>query len=146
MKRLLVMLALLLAASGNATVTAIRNVRLFDGTKVIPSATVVVTDGLITAAGASAKVPRGATIIDGSGKTLLPGLIDAHTHIFAGSLERALRFGVTTELDMFTTPDLAQKLKAEQKSGEVTSRADLRSANILVTVAGGHGAEYFPIP
>ena len=76
----------------------------------------------------------------------MPGLIDAHTHVFPGSLERALRFGVTTELDMFTSADLAQRLKAEQKNGGVTNRADLLSANILVTVAGGHGSEYFKIP
>ncbi|HEX9501895.1 MAG TPA: amidohydrolase family protein, partial [Thermoanaerobaculia bacterium] len=140
------LVALLFTTSVEASVTAVKNVRLFDGTKMIPSATVVFTGGVITSAGPSAKVPDGATVIDGSGKTLLPGLIDAHTHVFPGSLERALRFGVTTELDMFTSSELAQKLKAEQKNGEVTSRADLRSANILVTVAGGHGSEYFPIP
>jgi imidazolonepropionase-like amidohydrolase len=145
MKRML-LVALLFATSVEASVTAVRNVRLFDGTKMIPAATVVFTDGVITSAGPFAKVPDGATVIDGSGKTLLPGLIDAHTHIFPGSLERALRFGVTTELDMFTSAELAQKLKAEQKNGGVTDRADLLSANILVTVAGGHGTEYFKIP
>jgi imidazolonepropionase-like amidohydrolase len=129
-----------------ASITAIRNVRVFDGRKVIPAATVVFTDGTITSVGTSAKLPDGSTVIDGAGKTLLPGLIDAHTHVFPGSLERALRFGVTTELDMFTSADLAQKLKAEQKNGGASTRADLYSANILVTVAGGHGAEYFPIP
>ncbi|MDQ6801779.1 MAG: amidohydrolase family protein, partial [Acidobacteriota bacterium] len=145
MKHIL-LFALLLATSIDASVTAVRNVRVFDGTKIIPSATVVFTDGVITSAGPSARVPDGATVIDGSGKTLLPGLIDAHTHVFPGSLERALRFGVTTELDMFTSADLAQRLKAEQKNGAVTNRADLLSANILVTVAGGHGSEYFKIP
>ena len=126
-----------------ASVTVIRNIRVFDGKKVIPSATVVFSESGIAS---SAKVPDGATILDGTGKTLLPGLIDAHTHVFAGSLERALRFGVTTELDMFTSADLAQQMKAEQKKGNVPTRADLYSANILVTVKGGHGAEYFPIP
>src|SRR5260370_279315 len=145
MKRTL-LVALLFTTPVEASVTAVKNVRLFDGTKMIPSATVVFTGGVITSAGPFEKVPDGATVIDGSGKTLLPGLIAAHTHVFPGSLERALRFGVTTELDMFTSSELAQKLKAEQKNGEVTSRADLRSANILVTVAGGHGSEYFPIP
>jgi len=126
-----------------ASVTAIQNVRLFDGKKVTPSTTIVFSESGIAA---SAKVPDGATVIDGTGKTLLPGLIDAHTHVFPGSLERALRFGVTTELDMFTSAELAQKLKAEQKNNGAPGRADLYSANILVTVAGGHGSEYFPIP
>ena len=134
---------MLLASVLLASITAIRNVRVFDGNKVIPSATVVFDEkGILS----PANVPEGATIIDGAGKTLLPGLIDAHTHVFPGSLERALRFGVTTELDMFTSADLAEKLKKEQRSGAVSDRADLFSADILVTVAGGHGAEYFPIP
>ena len=97
------------ATSNDASVTAIRNVRLFDGTKVIPTATVVFSNGVITAVGPSVKVPDGATVIDGAGKTLLPGLIDAHTHVFPGSLERALRFGVTTELDMFTVARNSRK-------------------------------------
>src|SRR5712691_5688034 len=130
-------------ASNDAPVTAIRDVRLFDGKKVVPSATVVFSKGVITAAGPSVKVPNGAVVIDGTGKTLLPGLIDAHTHVFPGSLERALRFGVTTELDMFTVAELAQKLKAEQRGDGVTNRADVLSAGTLVTVAGGHGTEYF---
>ena len=126
-----------------ASVTAIRNVRVFDGKRVIPSTTVVFSESGIAS---STKVPDGATVIDGTGKTLLPGLIDSHTHVFPGSLERALRFGVTTELDMFTSADLAQQMKAAQKKGNVANRADLYSADILVTVKGGHGAEYMPIP
>src|SRR4051794_25859338 len=83
--------------------TAITNVRLFDGTKVIQHATVVIDGTLIVAAGAMVALPSDAKVIDGNGKTLLPGLIDSHTHVFPGSLVRALRFGVTTELDMFTS-------------------------------------------
>src|ERR1700730_7837189 len=145
MKRML-LVALLFTTSVEASVTAVRNVRLFDGTKTIPAATVVFTDGVITSAGPSAKVPDGATVIDGSGKTLLPGFIDAHTHVFPGSLERALRFGVTTELDMFTALDFLRPLRDEQKAGAVTSRADILSAGTLVTVPGGHGSEYIKIP
>lgn len=126
--------------------TAITNVRLFDGTKVVPRATVVIDGAMIVAAGATVAVPAGTKIIDGSGKTLLPGLIDAHTHVFPGSLERALRFGVTTEMDMFTSLRTLDALRAEQAKGPVTNRADIYSAGTLVTVAGGHGSEYFPIP
>src|SRR5438128_5858823 len=126
-----------------ASVTAIQNVRLFDGKKVTPSTTIVFSESGMAA---SAKVPDGATVIDGTGKTLLPGLIDAHTHVFPGSLERALRFGVTTELDMFTSLRTLDPLRAEQAKGPVTNRADVYSAGTLVTVAGGHGSEYFPIP
>jgi len=144
MKRLL--FALLLALPLAAQPTAITNVRLFDGTKVVPHATVVIDSSRIAAAGANVGVPKGAKVIDGSGKTLLPGLIDSHTHVFPGSLERALRFGVTTELDMFTSLRTLDPLRAEQAKGAVTNRADVYSAGTLVTVAGGHGSEYFPIP
>lgn len=46
-------------------------------------------------------------IVEGSGKTLLSGLIDSHTHICGDALAQGLVFGVTTELDMFTDPTLA---------------------------------------
>jgi imidazolonepropionase-like amidohydrolase len=134
------------AVTLSAQQTAITNVRLFDGTKVVPRATVVIEGTRIAAVGAKVAVPAGAKVIDGSGKTLLPGLIDSHTHVFPGSLERALRFGVTTEMDMFTSLQTLNPLRAEQAKGPVTNRADIYSAGILVTVAGGHGSEYFPIP
>ena len=145
MKRLLFAI-FLLALPLAAQPTAITNVRLFDGMKVIPHATVIIDGTRITAAGAKVTVPKGAKVIDGNGKTLLPGLIDSHTHVFPGSLERALRFGVTTELDMFTSLRTLDPLRAEQARGAVTNRADIYSAGTLVTVAGGHGSEYFPIP
>jgi imidazolonepropionase-like amidohydrolase len=144
MKRLL--FAILLALPLAAQQTAITNVRLFDGTKVVPHATVVIDGARIVAAGAKVAVPNGAKVIDGNGKTLLPGLIDSHTHVFPGSLDRALRFGVTTELDMFTSLRTLDPLRAEQARGPVTNRADVYSAGTLATVAGGHGSEYFPIP
>ena len=81
---------------------AIRNVRVFDGERTIARTDVIVAGGTIAAVGGP--VPRGAAEIDGTGHTLLPGLIDAHTHAFGDALERALQFGVTTELDMFTEP------------------------------------------
>lgn len=126
--------------------TVIRNVRVFDGDKVLADTTVVFDRSGIVAIGKDAKAPEGAQVIDGRGKTLLPGLIDAHTHNFGESLTRALQFGVTTQLDMFTNVQLLQAAKREQKAGTATARADLYSAGTLVTVKGGHGTEYFPIP
>lgn len=126
--------------------TAIRNVRLFDGRRVTPDATVVFRNGIITAAGPGVSAPDGAVVIDGRGKTLLPGLIDSHVHLFQGSAERALRFGVTTELDMFTSLPTLRPLKAEQAEHSVTDRADVFSAGTLITAPGGHGSEYITIP
>jgi imidazolonepropionase-like amidohydrolase len=42
---------------------------------------VVVKDGKITALGTDVVVPQGAEIVDAAGKWLLPGFIDAHTHL-----------------------------------------------------------------
>lgn len=146
LKRTLLLLSITVACAAQQPAVAIRNVRLFDGTRVVPAATVVFRDGVIVSAGAKVAVPEGAQVVDGTGKTLLPGLIDAHTHVFGPALERALRFGVTTELDMFTAVATLKQQKAEQARGNVATRADIFSAGTLVTVAGGHGTEYFPIP
>lgn len=117
---------------------------MFDGAHVVPDATVLVDGERIAAVGPGLAVPAGATVVDGSGKTLLPGLIDAHVHVYEkAALEQALAFGVTTVLDMFTSPDVARQLRADP----ALDHADLRSAGILATAPGGHGTEYgFAIP
>jgi imidazolonepropionase-like amidohydrolase len=145
LKRLFLALSITAACAAQPAV-AIRNVRLFDGKRVVANATVVFADGVVKAAGANVEVPEGAAVIDGTGKTLLPGLIDAHAHVWGPALERALRFGVTTELDMFTAVGTLRDAKVEQARHNVATRADIVSAGTLVTVAGGHGTEYFPIP
>src|SRR5947209_8011431 len=62
--------------------TIFKNVRLFDGENVYPSADVVVKDGKISTVGIAIPIEgeEGATAIDGTGHTLLPGLIEAHMH------------------------------------------------------------------
>ncbi|HEY1585398.1 MAG TPA: amidohydrolase family protein, partial [Polyangia bacterium] len=90
----------------------------------------------------------GATVVDARGRTLLPGLIDAHTHAYRDdALAQALVFGVTTELDMFGDPAKNRALRKQEIAGVATGQADLRSAGTLATVPGGHGTEYgIPIP
>jgi imidazolonepropionase-like amidohydrolase len=57
--------------------------RLFDGksNSLVTPGLVVVTGGKITGVGASAAIPAGAEVIDLGDATLLPGFIDAHTHL-----------------------------------------------------------------
>jgi imidazolonepropionase-like amidohydrolase len=57
--------------------------RLFDGksNSLTTPGLVIVTDGKISAAGPNATVPAGAEVIDLGDATLLPGFIDAHTHL-----------------------------------------------------------------
>jgi imidazolonepropionase-like amidohydrolase len=143
---LAVAIGLLPAATGPARaedVVVFRDVRAFDGTKVTPSTTVVVRDGRIVRFEPAAALPEAAKIVDGKGKTLLPGLIDCHTHAFTrDQLRQAVIFGVTLELDMFTDQAFAARMRSEEAAGKAFDRADLRSAGTLVTAPGGHGTEY----
>jgi imidazolonepropionase-like amidohydrolase len=80
-------------------VTAITNVRVFDGERLGGPSTVVVDDGLLSARALSDVA--GAEVVDGGGGTLLPGLIDTHVHVDRVSqLEVSASWGVTTMLDM----------------------------------------------
>ncbi|HEX7150579.1 MAG TPA: CIA30 family protein [Thermoanaerobaculia bacterium] len=142
----ILLLSLLFAPALQAGVV-FRNARVFDGTNVLPATDVLVEDGRIAAVGKQLQVPAGTETIDATGKTLLPGLIDAHTHTFGDAPVEALMFGVTTELDQFTNVDAAAAFRAEQAAGKATNRADVFSAGTLVTAPKGHGTEYgFPIP
>jgi len=127
---------------GKTTCYAIRDVRVFDGQNVIEKATVIVRDGKIENVAATVKIPADAQVIDGSGKTLLPGLIDSHTHIFGDALQQSVQFGVTTDIDMFTSVDIVRAMKEQQATGSNPDRADLVSCGTLATVPGGHGTEY----
>jgi imidazolonepropionase-like amidohydrolase len=70
-------------ASGQATVTYIRAGQLFDGTGegLVAGASVIIRDGRIAEVGRDLPVPAGAEVVDLSGWTVLPGLIDMHTHL-----------------------------------------------------------------
>jgi imidazolonepropionase-like amidohydrolase len=131
------------AAPSTAVPLLFRNARVFDGTRIVPTADVLVRDGRIQAVGPHLPAPEGAQIIDGSGKTLLPGLIDAHAHVWTRDmLKQQLVFGVTTVLDMFTDVHFAAGMREEQNAGQASERADLYSAGTLITAPGGHGTEY----
>ncbi len=87
-----------------------------DRERLIENQTVVVRDGRIVEVGpaAKAKVPPGATLVEGRGKFLMPGLADMHAHLFPGDgtandlaaqqLILYLANGVTTVRNMIGAP------------------------------------------
>jgi imidazolonepropionase-like amidohydrolase len=88
--------SLILAAAGtmqaqNPAVFAIRAGRLFDSKtgRVVENQVIVVEGEKITAVGpaASVEIPAGASVIDLGKATVLPGLIDGHTHVFGFGLD-----------------------------------------------------------
>jgi putative transposon-encoded protein len=83
---------------------AMAHVRVFDSEQAVirEDQTVVVQGERITMVGASASVaiPKDAEVIDGRGKTLLPGLFDMHAHAQPGDGILNIASGVTTVRDM----------------------------------------------
>jgi imidazolonepropionase-like amidohydrolase len=112
--------------------TAIINARVFDGHEIIRADCVVIESGVIRSIGS--EVPTDCVRVNGSGMTLLPGLIDAHTHTREEHLRESLKFGVTTELEMAGQWS-AERLKAV---AEDDTSADVRTAQNAVTAPGGH--------
>ena len=73
------------AQSPPSKVIAVRASRMLDvkSGSVVPNAVVLIQDDKITAAGPSLKIPAGTDVVDLGNATLLPGLIDCHTHLMA---------------------------------------------------------------
>jgi len=109
---------------------------------------VLIQDGRVVEAGAGIRIPPGIPVVEGHGRTLLPGFIDAHVHTFDPEmLVQSLAFGVTLNLDMFTQPESIAGWRAEQAEGQTSHRADIRGAGYLATAPGGHGTQFgLPVP
>lgn len=63
----------------------IRDVRVFNGTRLVAADSVVVRGGLIARVAVGLHVGSGARVVDGVGGTLLPGLIDSHVQASAST-------------------------------------------------------------
>ena len=120
-------------ARGNRTVTAFRDVNVIpmDSARVLPHQTVVVSGSRIVAFGPAAKtvIPTGATVIDGTGRYLIPGLIDMHFHMPSPGinwtevdayLEFFVANGVTTVRSTIGSPD-HPIVRRRMQRGEILS-------------------------
>ncbi len=139
---------ILLPALGRGQDFIVDHVRVFDGARTIEHASVLVRAGKIVAVGPAGRLASGIPVIDGSGRTLLPGLIDAHTHIQSRlDLQKSLVFGVTTDISLHMPPQSANELKSGLHGATTGDHADLRSAGYAAAAPGGHGTGYgFSVP
>ena len=143
MKRLFVTLMLLVPTMVWAQDLLIEHVRVFDGHKTINNTSVLVRAGKILAVGRRTRAPADARVVDGAGHTLLPGLIDAHTHVQSrADLQKSLLFGVTTDLSLHMPPQLAADLRGQKGGVTASDQADLFTAGFAATAPHGHGTEY----
>ncbi|MEU8226839.1 amidohydrolase family protein [Kribbella sp. NPDC048915] len=116
----------------------ILNTRVVDAGTTLPADCLRVAGGRITATGGPGIAQPGDTVIDGTGTTLLPGLIDAHIHLAPGCAQLAATYGVTTQIDQFSMPDVIER---------ETPRSTFRTSGIGATAPGGHPTiAYPPIP
>ncbi len=93
------------------------------GAPAIPNATVVVQNGRIVAAGASAStpVPAGTRRIDVTGKTIVPGLWDNHAHLHQIEwIPTYFAAGVTSVRDMGSEWPLLVAMRAAIRSGKIS--------------------------
>ena len=82
--------------------------------------TVIATDGRVAIIGplATTAVPVGALTIDGRGRTLIPGLIDAHVHLRAADISAYLSSGILTVRNMWGHDGIT-RLQADISAGRV---------------------------
>ena len=103
-------------AHRQTTPVVFRNVAVFDSRAgaAVPNQTVIVSGNRIERVGPAPEmtVPPGANVVDGTGKTLLPGLWDLHAHVSANDGLMNLAAGVTTVRDLANDTD---ELEARRK-------------------------------
>ena len=139
----------MLNGSAAAQVTALTNATLIDGTGAAPQSgvTIVMQSGRITRHRRGVTAPAGATIVDLSGKYVVPGIINGHGHVGPAPHERQVRqyalYGVTTTTSMASDPDAIVEYKARTRAG------DIRGSRVLTTMyrfttmqAAGAGYDY----
>ncbi|MCV9386289.1 metal-dependent hydrolase family protein [Reichenbachiella ulvae] len=74
-------------AQEEVAITLITNAKIFDGVnEKLIDGDILIENNLIKQVGASIKAPQGATVIDATGKTIIPGLIDVHWHMALAEL------------------------------------------------------------
>jgi imidazolonepropionase-like amidohydrolase len=137
------------AWTANAQNLTITNARILDGTgRAIERGAVVVRDGKIASVSATAPAAAGGTTINAGGKTVMPGLIDAHRHIVTGDpaqwlaqraaqqMQEFLEAGFTTVLAAIDPP---QAIEARKRIDAGQMKGPRLYVGTFLPVAGATG-------
>src|SRR5258707_8881891 len=126
--------AALVSGNAAAQTTALTHATVIDGTGAAPQrdVTIVMENGSIRQMAAGLAAPPNATVVDLTGKFVVPGIINGHGHVGPPPRDPQLRqyalYGVTTTTSMYFDQDDVREFKARQKAG------DLRGARILTVM------------
>jgi imidazolonepropionase-like amidohydrolase len=129
----LLAVTVLLASNARAQITVLTHATLIDGTGAAPQTDVaiVIEEGRIREIrpAAAIEVPASASVVDLTGKVVVPGIINGHGHVGPAPRDPQLRqyalYGVTTTTSMSFDQDDVAEFKARQRAG------DLRGARML---------------
>ncbi|HTC75246.1 MAG TPA: amidohydrolase family protein [Edaphobacter sp.] len=139
-----------------AQTVLLRDVRLIDGTGTVPRehVSLLLQNGRIEKIGETMIVPKGVQVRELSGKTVMPGLISAHSHLglivddaessatgytrenVTAQLRQFERYGVTTIMSLGLNRDLVYELREEQRRGRLGG-ATILTAGRGIGVPGG---------
>lgn len=123
-------------AQTSSGVVVLRHANVVDGARgaFATNSAVIIRDGRIAEiVSEPVTVPVGATVIDVAGRYVLPGLIDAHTHIASlANARRALESGVTTVRSASTTNYQDVSLRELVRQGAVAG-PDVVAAGVFVS-------------
>jgi imidazolonepropionase-like amidohydrolase len=137
MKRKVLLLLAILALLGTPSMA--QDLALKGGTVLtitgdtIPNGTVIIQKGKITAVGKDVAVPANVKVLDVSGKFVMPGLVDSHTHIaFDGADTNEATDPVTSQVWMkdVLVPD-HETIRTTLAGGVTTVKAMHGSANVI---------------
>jgi imidazolonepropionase-like amidohydrolase len=134
MKRVLLLLLFFMCLYAAPAQVVIRNITVVDveAKKMIPAQTVVVQEGRIAAIGKKVTTPQGAQVIDGTGKYLMPGLVDAHVHFSqSGGL-----YTRPDAIDLRTYKSYSQEIAWTHQNMEALLRRYLRAGITTVVDVG----------
>ncbi len=110
------------------------NARLIDGKgNVIENGSIVAKDGRIVSVSAEAATVPGALVIDLKGKTVMPGLIDAHRHLIQGNPDEWMTSAATTKMQEFLDAGFTTVLSAIDPTTQVV---DLKKQIDAGTIKG----------